>query len=127
MEKAARGRILIVDDDISILRTLKLLLRDDFDLVQTISNPKFIPAEIKKQRYDVVLLDMNFSIGKQSGDEGLFWLKHIIEIDPTLVVIMITAYGEINLAVKAIKQGASDFIVNVPGNEFFPGTVVSKQ
>jgi len=111
MEKTARGRILIVDDDTSILRTLKLLLRDDFDLVQTISNPKFIPAEIKKQRYDVILLDMNFSIGKQSGDEGLFWLKQIIEIDPTQVVLMITAYGEINLAVKAIKLGACDFIV----------------
>jgi two-component system, NtrC family, response regulator HydG len=111
MEKPVRGRILIVDDDVSLLRTLKLLLRDDFDLIQTISNPKFIPSEIKKLRYDVVLLDMNFSIGKQSGDEGLFWLKQIIEIDPTQVVIMITAYGEINLAVKAIKQGASDFIV----------------
>ncbi len=111
MEKSVRGRILIVDDDISILRTLKLLLRDEFDLVQTISNPKFIPSEIKKQRYDVILLDMNFSIGKQSGDEGLFWMKQIIEIDPTQIVIMITAYGEINLAVKAIKQGATDFIV----------------
>ncbi len=106
-----RGRILIVDDDVSILRTLKLLLRDEFELVQSISNPKFIPSEIKKQRYDVILLDMNFSIGKQSGDEGLFWLKQIIEIDPTQVVLMITAYGEINLAVKAIKQGATDFIV----------------
>ncbi|MCP4313321.1 MAG: sigma-54-dependent Fis family transcriptional regulator [Bacteroidetes bacterium] len=111
MEKPMRGRILIVDDDVSILRTLKLLLRDDFELVQTISNPKFIPSEIKKQRYDVILLDMNFSIGKQSGDEGLFWLKQILEIDPTQVVIMITAYGEINLAIKAIKIGATDFIV----------------
>jgi len=111
MEKPARGRILIVDDDVSILRTLKLLLRDSFDQVHTISNPKFIPSEIKKQRYDVILLDMNFSIGKQSGDEGLFWLKQIIETDPTQVVLMITAYGEINLAIKAIKQGATDFIV----------------
>ena len=102
MEKAIRGRVLIVDDDVSILRTLKLLLRDDFDLVQTLSNPKFIPSEIKKQAYDVVLLDMNFSIGKQSGDEGLFWMKQILKIDPSQVVIMITAYGEINLAVKAI-------------------------
>lgn len=111
MKKSVRGRILIVDDDVSMLRTLKLLLRDDFDLVQTISNPKFIPSEIKKQRYDVIVLDMNFSVGKQSGDEGLFWMKQIIEIDPTVIVIMITAYGEINLAVKAIKQGATDFIV----------------
>jgi len=111
MEKQIRGRILIVDDDVSILRTLKLLLRDDFDLVHTISNPKFIPSEIKKQAYDVILLDMNFSIGKQSGDEGLFWMKQIIEIDPAQVLIMITAYGEINLAIKAIKQGATDFII----------------
>ncbi len=75
MEKPVLGRILIVDDDVSMLRTLKLLLHDDFDLVQTISNPKFIPAEIKKQRYDVILLDMNFSIGKQSGEGGFFWKK----------------------------------------------------
>ena len=111
MAKTAHGRVLIVDDDVAIQRTLKLLLRDEFDLVQTLSNPKFIPSELKKHRYDVVLLDMNFSIGKQSGDEGLFWMKQIIEIDPTQVVIMITAYGEINLAVKAIKHGATDFIV----------------
>jgi len=111
MEKPLRGKILIVDDDISMLRTLKLLLRDDFDLVQTISNPKFIPSEIKKQDYDVVLLDMNFSIGKQSGEEGLFWMKEIFKNDPSQIVMMITAYGEVNLAVKAIKQGATDFIV----------------
>ena len=111
MAKTARGSVLIVDDDVAIQRTLKLLLRDEFDLVQTLSNPKFIPSELKKHPYDVVLLDMNFSIGKQSGDEGLFWLKQIIEIDPTQIVIMITAYGEINLAVKAMKHGACDFIV----------------
>ena len=111
MDKAIRGRILIVDDDVSILRTLKLLLRDDFDLVQTLSDPRFIPSEIKKQRIDVILLDMNFSIGKQSGTEGLFWMKEIFKADPSLAVILITAYGEINLAVEAIKQGATDFVV----------------
>ena len=111
MEKPLHGRILIVDDDVSILRTLRLLLRDEFDLVQTISNPKFIPSEIRKQRYEVILLDMNFSIGKQSGEEGFFWMQEVFKIDPSLTVIMITAYGEINLAVEAIKQGATDFIV----------------
>jgi len=111
MESPVRGRILIVDDDVSILRTLKLLLRDELDLVHTLSDPRFIPAEIGKQRYDVVLLDMNFSIGKQSGSEGMFWMKEIFKIDPSLTVIMITAYGEINLAVEAIKQGATDFVV----------------
>lgn len=111
MDKPIRGRILIVDDDSSILRTLKLLLRDDFDRVQTASDPRFIPSEIRKNPYDVILLDMNFSIGKQSGKEGLFWMKEILKIDPALVVIMITAYGDINLAVEAIKQGATDFVV----------------
>ena len=111
MEKPLRGRILIVDDDDSILRTLRLLLRDEFDLVQTLSDPRFIPSEIKKNQFDVILLDMNYSMGKQSGEEGLFWMKQIFEFDSKLVVIMITAYGEINLAVEAIKQGATDFVV----------------
>ncbi len=123
MEKTLRGRILIVDDDVSILRTLKLLLKDDFDLVQTIFNPKFIPGEIKKQKYDVVLLDMNYSIGKQSGDEGLFWMKEIFKIDPSQVVIMITAYAEINLAVKAIKLGATDFVVKPWENAKLTATI----
>jgi DNA-binding NtrC family response regulator len=111
MEETNRGRILIVDDDFSMLRTLRLLLRDDFQLVNTISDPRFISTEIRKQRYEVILLDMNFSIGKQSGTEGLFWMKEIFKFDSSLTVIMITAYGEINLAVEAIKQGATDFIV----------------
>lgn len=111
MEKPICGNILIVDDDVSILRTLRLLLRDDFDLVQTLSDPRFIPTEIKKHRFHTILLDMNFSIGKQSGTEGFFWMKEIFKIDPSLAVIMITAYGEINLAVEAIKQGATDFVV----------------
>ena len=111
MEKESKGKILIVDDDDSILRTMKLLLKDKFDRVRTISNPKFIPAELRKERYEVVLLDMNYSIGNQSGREGLFWMSEIFKHDPSLVVIMITAYGDISLAVKAIKQGATDFVV----------------
>lgn len=87
------------------------MLRDEFDRVDGISDPRFIPSELKKQRYEVVLLDMNYSIGKQSGEEGFFWMKEIFKIDPSMVVIMITAYGEINLAVEAIKQGATDFVV----------------
>jgi DNA-binding NtrC family response regulator len=111
------GRILIVDDDDSICRTLKLLLKDEFDLVQTISNPGLIPGEIGKVQYDVILLDMNYAAGDQSGNEGMFWMKEIYKTDPSLVVIMITAYGEIKLAVKAIKAGATDFIVKPWENE----------
>jgi DNA-binding NtrC family response regulator len=125
MEKTSRGKILIVDDDDSIRRTLKLLLKDEFDLINTISNPKFIPDEIRKERYEVILLDMNYSAGNQSGDEGLFWMKEIFKIDSSLVVIMITAYGEIKLAVKAIKQGATDFIVKPWENEKLLATLRS--
>ncbi len=117
MKNLPKGNILIVDDDTAILRTLKLLLKDEFDRVNTISNPNLIPGEIRKEQYDVILLDMNFSAGDQSGNEGLFWMKEIFKIDPSLVVIMITAYGEINLAVKAIKQGATDFVVKPWENE----------
>lgn len=111
MENGSKGRILVVDDDQSILRTMKLLLKDEFDQVKTISNPKFIPNEFNKGSYEVVLLDMNFTIGNQSGKEGLFWMSEIKKRDPSVEVIMITAYGDINLAVQAIKLGATDFVV----------------
>lgn len=123
MERSITGRILIVDDDISMRRTLRLLLKDEFDLVKTLANPRLIPDEIRKEVYDVILLDMNFSAGEQSGKEGLFWMKEILRIDPSLIVIMITAYGEINLAVKAIKQGATDFIVKPWENEKLAATL----
>jgi DNA-binding NtrC family response regulator len=117
MNEYSKGRVLVADDDSSMLRTMKLLLRDEFDLVTTLSNPNRIPEEIRKDQYDVVLLDMNFSAGVQTGNEGLFWMKEIFGIDPSIVVIMITAYGYINLAINAIKQGATDFIVKPWENE----------
>ncbi|GAH81377.1 unnamed protein product, partial [marine sediment metagenome] len=99
------------------------MLRDEFDLVTTLSNPNLIPEELRKNQHDVVLLDMNFSAGVQTGNEGLFWMKEILSIDHSMVVVMITAYGDINLAVKAMKQGATDFIVKPWENEKLVATL----
>jgi DNA-binding NtrC family response regulator len=105
-----KGNILIADDKEQILTSLSILLRDEFSSVDTIRSPNRIPEYFARKSYDVVLLDMNFKPGDSSGNEGIYWLKEIQKIDPWSVVIMITAYGDIELAVKAIKQGATDFI-----------------
>lgn len=110
MEKR-QGRILIVDDNKSVLDSLKLFLEDYFEEVLTTGNPNRIPQLILQERIDVVLLDMNFSAGRMTGNEGFFWLKEILRIDPLAVVVHITAYGDIEMAVRAIKEGATDFIL----------------
>ena len=116
-EEKSYGNILIVDDDKSLLRTLQLLLKDEFNRVSTVSNPNRIPDELSNSNYDVVLLDMNFSAGVQTGNEGIYWMNEIISLDPTIVVILITAYGDVKLAVRAMKEGATDFIVKPWENE----------
>ncbi len=105
-----KGNVLIVDDKEQILSSLSILLRDEFSIVGTIRNPNRIPEYLARKNYDVVLLDMNFKPGDSSGNEGIYWLKEILKMDQQAIVIMITAYGDIELAVKAIKQGATDFI-----------------
>ncbi len=112
-----KGKLLIVDDDKSILRSLKMLLDDEFEIVDTISNPNLITSDYRKENYDVVLLDMNFSAGLNTGNEGIFWLNEILKIDSHAIIIMITAYGDVDLAVKAIKAGATDFIIKPWNNE----------
>ncbi|NTV82920.1 MAG: sigma-54-dependent Fis family transcriptional regulator [Bacteroidales bacterium] len=110
MEKR-QGKILIVDDNKSILDSLKLFLEDYFGEIITTGNPNRIPQLIAQENFDVVLLDMNFSAGRMTGNEGFFWLKEILRIDPLAVVVHITAYGDIEMAVRAIKEGATDFIL----------------
>ena len=105
-----QGKILIVDDDREVLESLELLLKYEFTVVETISNPVLLPGRIRAGTYDLILLDMNFSAGVNTGNEGLFLLGEILKEDPEAIVIMITAYGDAELAVKAIKQGATDFI-----------------
>jgi DNA-binding NtrC family response regulator len=105
-----KGNLLIVEDNAEILEALEFFLEDEFDLVTGLKNPNLLISALAENSYDVVLLDMNFTAGINTGSEGLFWLDEIIKADPTLSVIMMTAYGDVDLAVNAMKNGAIDFI-----------------
>lgn len=106
-----KGTILIVDDNRNILTTVRMLLEPVFANIITIANPNSIPAKLREEHPDVVLLDMNFSSGINSGNEGLFWLREIKSLSPKTEVVLFTAYADIQLAVTGIKEGAADFIV----------------
>jgi len=106
-----QGTILIVDDNRNILTTVRMLLDPIFHNIITIANPNSIPAKLREEHPDVVLLDMNFSSGINSGNEGLFWLREIKSLSPKTEVVLFTAYADIQLAVTGIKEGAADFIV----------------
>lgn len=105
------GTILIVDDNKSVLASIELLLESEFSKVRTASNPNQISSLLTTQSVDVVILDMNFSAGINTGNEGLYWLRQIRQIAPSLPVVMLTAYGDVELAVKALKNGAFDFLL----------------
>lgn len=115
--KEKTGNILIVDDNTSILKSLELYLKHHFKSVKTLNSPNQIPFLLSTEDIDIVMLDMNFTAGVNTGNEGIFWLRKILKQDPAIVVIMITAYGDIELAVKAIKQGAADFITKPWDNQ----------
>jgi DNA-binding NtrC family response regulator len=119
------AKILIVDDDRDILETAKMFLKQEFTYVQIEQDPTKIPALIKMHDFDVILLDMNFKIGVNDGEEGFHWLGEILKSDPQAVVILITAYGEVDLAVKAMKQGATDFVLKPWKNQKLLGTILS--
>ena len=106
-----QGTILIVDDNRNILTTVRMLLEPVFANIITIANPNSIPAKLREEHPNVVLLDMNFSSGINSGNEGLFWLREIKSLSPKTEVVLFTAYADIQLAVTGIKEGAADFIV----------------
>ncbi len=112
-----KAKLLIVEDNPEILQALQFFLEYEFQLITPLSNPNLIPATLRSEQYDLVLLDMNFTAGINNGNEGLFWLAEIMKIDPTLCVIMMTAYGNIDLAVKAIKIGATDFVIKPWDND----------
>jgi len=112
-----KAYIMVVDDNRSILSALEILLIPEFGDVSLISNPNQILQELRKKDYNLVILDMNFAAGVKSGNEGLYWLRKIKEVKPDISVVMITAYGDIETAVKALKSGASDFVIKPWDNE----------
>ena len=119
------GNILIVDDDAGVLQTAKFILKQHFTSITLTQKPEEIAFLLGQKQYDVVLLDMNFRPGETTGDEGLTRLKEIVTKSPNTSVVMITAYGELKLAVEAMKNGATDFIVKPWENEKFIATILS--
>ncbi len=120
-----QASILIVDDNPGVLSAGKLFLKRHFSDVDTARDPAEIPQRFGAQHFDLVLLDMNFNRSKNTGQEGLDWLKRILELDPTVAVVLITAYGDVQLAVQAIKNGATDFVLKPWDNEKLLATLTS--
>jgi two-component system, NtrC family, response regulator HydG len=110
MEKI-NARILIVDDDADVLMAARLFLRQHIEFVHTEKNPENLPDLLKAESYDLILLDMNFSRDATSGKEGFHWMNKILEIDHAAAIILITGYGDIELAVQGIKEGATNFLL----------------
>lgn len=111
------GTILVVDDNRNILATVRMLIEDVFEKVLTIDNPAEIPARLRVDKPDVVLLDMNFQTGFNTGNEGIFWLHEIKRMRPQTQVVLFTAYADIELAVHGMREGAADFIVKPFDNQ----------
>jgi DNA-binding NtrC family response regulator len=109
--------ILIVDDDPDVLTAVKLLLKTEVKEIITDRNPANLPSLLAAREYDLMLLDMNFTGSVNTGNEGIYWLGRSLAIKPTACIIMITAYGDIDLAVRSLKEGAADFVVKPWHNE----------
>lgn len=118
-----KGTLLIVDDNKSVNSALEMMLQYEVEKIITISSPKRIHEVLEQHEIDIVLLDMNFQAGVNSGNEGLFWLKEILKHDSNLSVVMITAYGDVELAVKALREGAFDFILKPWDNDKLMATI----
>ena len=119
------GKILAIDDNEDILFSLKLLLKNHVETIHTEINPDRIPGLMEQGNFDVILLDMNFTRDMIGGQEGFYWLEKILEADPSAVVIFITAYGDVERAVKAIKAGAVDFVLKPWQNAKLLATISS--
>jgi DNA-binding NtrC family response regulator len=124
-KKEKEGRLLIVDDNKSVLNALRMFLKFYFQEVITISGTNSLIYEIETRDLDVVLLDMNFKAGESSGNEGMYWLREIKKRKPAIEVVMFTAYGDIETAVKATHEGAADFILKPWENEKLLATLKS--
>jgi FixJ family two-component response regulator len=109
--------ILVVDDNKNVLTALELLLSREFSEVKCISKPGMILSELRQKSYSAVLLDMNYTAGQNTGNEGMFWLRELLKFDKQLSVVMITAFGDVELAVRALKEGAVDFVLKPWDNQ----------
>jgi DNA-binding NtrC family response regulator len=125
MSETKHGKILIVDDNEDLLKAAKMYLKRHFAQVDIEKNPEALPGLMNQEDYDVILLDMNFTKDVSSGSEGYYWLEKILSIDPSAVVVLITAYGDVQMAVKAIKAGATDFVLKPWENEKLLATLYS--
>lgn len=119
------GNILIVDDNRGVLTALQLLLKPHFEQITALSSPVTLPSVLREESWQVVLLDMNFTSGINTGNEGLYWLHEIKKLHPALPVVLFTAYADIDLAVKGIKEGATDFIVKPWDNQKLVETLLN--
>ena len=117
MQKDKYGTILVIDDNEAILTALRYCLSGTFQRIITKSSPDSVLTILNQEVVNLVLLDMNFSIGVNTGQDGLFWLRAIRKHHPELPVILITAYADVNLAVRGLKSGASDFITKPWDND----------
>jgi DNA-binding NtrC family response regulator len=119
------GNILVVDDNEDLLLAARLFLKQHFSVVHTEQDPENLPTILNNENYDVILLDMNFTIDATSGVEGFMWLDKVLQLDPSAVVILITAFGDVEMAVKAVKAGATDFVLKPWQNEKLLATISS--
>jgi DNA-binding NtrC family response regulator len=119
----SRATILVVDDDPDVLGAARLLLRQYFEKILTTTDPNDVPELMDSERVDVFLVDMNFAIGRNRGVEGLNCLEQIKDIDADAVVVLMTAFGDLNTAVQAMREGASDFILKPWQNEKLVATL----
>jgi len=111
------GKILVVDDNPAILTAVKICLDGVFEKVLALQKPDNILATLQQEAVDIILLDMNFSLGVNSGSEGLMWLQVIHKRHPDIPIVLITAYADVKLAVRALKSGASDFVTKPWDND----------
>lgn len=125
MDMTKQGTILVVDDNKGVLTAIEMLLAGVFRKVIPTGNPNRILSILESENVDVVLLDMNFAAGINSGNEGLYWLTEIKRRLPDLPVVLFTAYADIELAVKAVKEGATDFVVKPWDNAKLVATLLA--
>ena len=119
------GKLLIVDDNKSALKALEIFLQYEFEKVKTISNPNQITSLLESEEYDVILLDMNFTAGVSNGNEGFYWLNEISKTANGVEIVLFTSYGDVELAVRSVKEGAADFIIKPWDNDKMIATLKS--